>query len=173
MNHSGGGKGGASGVENIEKDPMAWNADNENMAQERHVGPVGRDCISLGGGDRTSSSDNHGEWYTDTGGPATAPLTVIDATFKSAMNGTVCSPCPALPIGLEFLGVKTTNNKPPGTTVDGQHRPGTQDSQSNIATDVTAPGETTAKEGYPSNTGRGLGPPTVRNIHGTGNDDHT
>ena len=122
------------------------------MAQERRFGPVGRNCIYLGGGDRTSSVGNHGKQYTDTGGATTAPLTVTDATFELAMNGTVSSPCPAPPIGLELLGVKTANNKPPGTTVDGQHGPDTQDSWSNTATDVMAPGERKTKEASPNAT---------------------
>ena len=103
MNHGGDGKGGGSEGENSEKEPIALDADNENMAQERRVGPISRDYISLEGRDRTSSAAAHGGWSTNVGGPATTPLIVEDATVESATDGTVRIPGPVPHIGLGVL----------------------------------------------------------------------
>ena len=97
---------------------MALDADDQYMAQERRVGLVGRDCISLRGGDRILSADNHGARSTDAGGPTTVPLTVEDVTLESATDGTVRIPCPAPPIGSRVLGVRTADNQLPGITDD-------------------------------------------------------
>ena len=91
-------KGGVNKEKHSEKNPMAWDADNQHTAQERRVGPVDcNHCISLGDGYRISSADNHGARPTDAGGPAIAPLSVEDATLESTTDGTVCIPCPHLP----------------------------------------------------------------------------
>ena len=136
---------------------MAWDADDQHTAQERRVGPVDcNHCISLGDGYRISSADNHGARPTDAGGPAIAPLSVEDATLESTTDGTVCIPCPAPPIGSRVLGVRTADNQPPGIKDDGQHGPYAQDIQSNTATDITAPGGTTAEERSPGDARGGL-----------------
>ena len=89
---------------------MALDTDDQQTAQEGRVGPVGRDCISLEGGDRISSADNHGAQPTDVGGTVPAPLTVDDATLESATDRTVLISCPAPSIGSRLPGERTADN---------------------------------------------------------------
>ena len=95
MNLVGGGKASGSEGENSENEPMVLDADNENMAQARHVEPVSCDYISRRDGNQTSSAATHGGRSTDAGGPATAPLISKDAIGEPAADGTVRIPCPA------------------------------------------------------------------------------
>ena len=105
------------------------------------------------------------------GGPTTAPLISEDATGNLAADGTVQNPCPT-PRGLGGSQIRTANNRPPVTTVDNLHVPDIQDSQGDMAQNVTTPGGAMATEISPSDTGGGFGPPTVKKNHGTGNDNH-